>query len=76
MGHLISSPAQFSLICQFLRYFFKKYVGRHVIFLILCIYIYKIEIRNSESYLPEVVGDLIYVPIFFLFHQLNLQTFN
>ena len=32
-------------------YFFKKYAGRHVIFLIL--YIYKIEIRNSEIYLPE-----------------------
>ena len=37
--------------CQFLRYFFKKYVGRPVIFLIL--YIYKIEIRNSETFLPE-----------------------
>ena len=37
--------------CQFLRYFFEKYVGRHEIFKIL--YIYKIEIRNSETYLPE-----------------------
>ena len=29
-------------------------MGRHVIFYIIYIYIYKIEIRNSEIYLPEV----------------------
>ena len=39
--------------CQFLRYFFKKFGLSHN-FILFYIHMYKIEIRNSETYLPEV----------------------
>ena len=51
--HLFCSLAQFSLIASFCV-FLQKIRGSSRNFLKLYIYIYKIEIRNSETYLPEV----------------------
>ena len=50
--YLFSSLAQFSLIASFCV-FLQKIRGSSGNFFMF-IYIYKIEIRNSETYLPEV----------------------
>ena len=50
--HLFSSLAQFSLIASFCVFLQKICGASHNFFNF--IYIYKIEIRNSEIYLPEL----------------------
>ena len=55
--------------CQFLRYFFKKYVVRHVIFFKFYIYIYiKLKLRTEKHiclksvFLPQWVDHWVIYP--------------